>query len=122
MKLQAEKFDVQTITGYGPGWLAVDKQNYTHSLIVGARGLLQPWECRSFEELAPAHFEALVQLDAEVIILGSGSRNRFVPAAWLKPLMQKRLGLETMDTQGACRTYNILAGEGRNVIAALLLE
>ena len=64
----------------------------------------------------------LAALEAEVVIFGSGSRIRFPPPAWLKPLIEKRLGLETMDTQAACRTYNILAGEGRNVIAALLLE
>ncbi|WP_027016874.1 Mth938-like domain-containing protein [Comamonas composti] len=122
MKLHADKSDTQTITGYGTGWLAVDRKQYEHSLIVGAGGLLQPWDCQRFEDLTLAHFEALAQLDAEVIIFGSGARNRFPPAAWLRPLMEKRLGLEAMDTQAACRTYNILANEGRNVIAALLLE
>ncbi len=122
MKLQADKFDAQSITGYGPGWLAVDAQTYERSMIVGARGLLEEWNCSKFEDLTPEHFAALAQLDAEVLILGSGKRNRFPPPAWLKPLMEKRLGLETMDTQAACRTYNILAGEGRNVVAALLIE
>ncbi|MDR0225659.1 MAG: Mth938-like domain-containing protein [Burkholderiaceae bacterium] len=122
MKLHADKSDVQTITGYGPGWLAVDKQRFEHSLIVGASGLRQPWDCARFEDLTPAHFEALAGLDAEVIIFGSGQRNRFPPAAWLRPLMARRIGLESMDTQAACRTYNILSGEGRNVVAALLLE
>ena len=122
MKFQADKFDVQAITGYGPGWLAVDKQNYETSLIVGSRGLLQPWGCRAFADLTAEHFAMLARLEAEVVIFGSGSRIRFPPPAWLKPLIEKRLGLETMDTQAACRTYNILAGEGRNVIAALLLE
>lgn len=122
MKLQADKFEAQSITGYGPGWIAVDQQNHEHSLIVGARGLLQEWNCARFEDLTPAHFEELARLDAEVIIFGSGARNRFPPPAWLKPLMERRMGLETMDTHSACRTYNILAGEGRNVIAALLLE
>ena len=122
MKFQADKFDVQAVTGYGPGWLAVDKQNYETSLIVGSRGLLQPWDCRAFADLTAEHFAMLAALEAEVVIFGSGSRIRFPPPAWLKPLIEKRLGLETMDTQAACRTYNILAGEGRNVIAALLLE
>ena len=122
MKFQADKFDVQAVTGYGPGWLAVDKQNYETSLIVGSRGLLQPWDCRAFADLTAEHFAMLARLEAEVVIFGSGSRIRFPPPAWLKPLIEKRLGLETMDTQAACRTYNILAGEGRNVIAALLLE
>ena len=121
MKFQADKSDAQNITGYGPGWIAVDKQNYEHSLLLSSRGLLKAWNCTSFEELTAAHFEELAQLDAEVIIFGSGAKNRFPPVAWLKPLMMKRIGLETMDTASACRTYNVLAGEGRNVVAALLL-
>jgi uncharacterized protein len=55
-------------------------------------------------------------------IFGSGLRLRFPQAAWLQGLIERRIGIETMDTQAACRTYNILAGEGRNVAAALLIE
>jgi len=55
-------------------------------------------------------------------LFGSGSRLRFAPPAWLQPLMARRIGVETMDTQAACRTFNILSGEGRNVIAALILD
>ena len=121
MKFQADKSDAQNITGYGPGWIAVDRQNHETSLLVGSQGLLQVWNCTRFEDLTAEHFEELAKLDAEVIIFGSGSKNRFPPVAWLKPLMVKRMGLETMDTASACRTYNVLAGEGRNVIAALLL-
>lgn len=120
MKFQADKSDAQTITGYGPGWIAVDRQNHETSLLVGSRGLLQAWGPQRFEDLSAADFEILASLEAEVIIFGSGSKNRFPPPAWLKPLMEKRVGLETMDTASACRTYNVLAGEGRNVIAALL--
>lgn len=122
MKFHADKSEAQSITGYGPGWVAVDREKFEHSLLVGAKGLRQAWDCARFEDLTPKHFEALSQLDAEVIILGSGQRNRFPPAAWLRPLMARRIGLESMDTQAACRTYNILASEGRNVVAALLLE
>ena len=56
------------------------------------------------------------------MIFGSGTRLRFPPPAFLRALMEKRIGIETMDTLAACRTYNILAGEGRRVIAALLIE
>jgi uncharacterized protein len=62
------------------------------------------------------------QLDADLVIFGSGNRLRFPRPEWLKALVEKRMGVETMDTAAACRTYNILAGEGRNVIVALLLE
>ena len=85
MKFQPEDFG-SAITGYGPGWVAVDREKFEHSLLVGAKGLRQAWDCVRFEDLTPEHFEALSQLDAEVIILGSGQRNRFPPAAWLRYL------------------------------------
>ena len=122
MKFQHERPDVQTITAYGPGWIGVDAERITESVIIGARGQRIAWNCARFEDLTPAHFAQLAEQGAEVVIFGSGARNRFPPPAWLQPLMARRVGLETMDTQAACRTYNILAGEGRNVVAALLLE
>ena len=63
-----------------------------------------------------------IGVDLQVVIFGSGSRIRFPRPAWLAPLAARRIGLETMDTAAACRTYNILAQEGRTVAAALLLE
>ena len=122
MKLQPDKFDVQTISGYGPGWIAVNGERLGTSLIVGSAGQRLDWQAGHFDELTAAHFAQLCDLGSELVIFGSGSRLRFPPPAWLQPLMQRRIGLETMDTQAACRTYNILAGEGRSVVAALLLE
>lgn len=122
MKFEPDRSDAQTITGYGPGWIAVNAERLTHSIILGAQGERYDWQCRRFEDLTDTHFARLAELDAEVIIFGSGSHNRFVSPRWLAPLMQRRVGLETMDTPAACRTYNILAGEGRRVFAALLLE
>lgn len=122
MKFQPDRSSAQTIRGYGPGWIAIDADRIEHSVVIGASGLRQAWDCTRFEDLTADHFERLASLDVEVIVFGSGLRNRFPPPAWLRPLMERRLGLETMDTQAACRTYNILASEGRNVVAALLLE
>ncbi len=122
MKLQPDKSDVQTIHGYGPGWVGVNGEKITTSVLIGSRGQRIEWACQGFAELTPGHFEQLATLDAELVIFGSGTRIRFPPAAWLAPLMARRVGLETMDTPAACRTYNILAGEGRNVVVALLLE
>lgn len=122
MKLHADRFDVQTISGYGPGWISIDTEKFTHSLIVGSRGERIEWHCRRYEDLTPEHFAQLADLNAEVVIFGSGEKNRFPPPVWLAPLMKRQIGLESMSTQAACRTYNILAGEGRNVVAALLLE
>jgi len=66
--------------------------------------------------------ERVDSLGAELVIFGSGARIRFPKPAWLQPLMARRTGIETMDTPAACRTYNILASEGRHVVAALLIE
>jgi uncharacterized protein len=122
MKLHSDHSDVQLVTGYGPGWVSVDKKEHRGNLLIGASGFLRPWNCSGFSDLNPQHFDALAQLNAELIIFGSGDKIRFVHPAWLQSLMQKRIGFETMDTHAACRTYNVLAAEGRNVIAALLLE
>ena len=122
MKLQPDKSDTQSITGYGPGWVGVNGEKITHSVIVSSKGERIEWLSGRFEDLGPEHFAQLAQLDAEVVIFGSGSRIRFPKAAWLQPLLARRIGIETMDTAAACRTYNILAQEGRNVAAALLLE
>ena len=82
----------------------------------------QDWQCRQFAELTAAHFAQLSEFEAELVIFGSGKRIQFPPTAWLAPLISKRIGFDVMDMGAACRTYNILAGEGRNVLLALLVE
>lgn len=122
MKLQPDKSDVQTISGYGPGWVGVEGEKITSSVILSSRGDRIAWATDCFEDLGAEHFAQLARIEAEVVIFGSGSRIRFPRAAWLEPLMARRIGIETMDTAAACRTYNILAQEGRSVAVALLLE
>ncbi|MDH4426041.1 MAG: Mth938-like domain-containing protein [Acidovorax sp.] len=122
MKFQPDRSEAQTISGYGPGWITVDGEKISQSVILGSKGMREPWECARFEDLTAGHFAQLALLEAELVIFGSGKRNRFPPPAWQAPLMARRMGLETMDTAAACRTYNILASEGRNVVVALVLE
>lgn len=125
MKLHSDKLDIQSVTGYGDGWIAVNGQRHFHSLILTPKGELLPWPCARFESLEAGHFEMLAGQAAEppeLIVFGSGSKLRFAPPTLLQGLMAMRIGVETMDTAAACRTYNILAGEGRRVVAALLLE
>ncbi|MDP3617423.1 MAG: Mth938-like domain-containing protein [Rhodoferax sp.] len=122
MKLQPDIISVQSIRGYGPGWIGVGNEKITRSVVLGSRGERSNWDCDRFEDLGATHFAQLAALDAELVIFGSGDRIRFPQAAWIKPLIDKQIGIETMDTQAACRTYNILAGEGRKVVVALLLE
>jgi uncharacterized protein len=122
VKLQPDRSDVQSISGYGPGWVGVNGEKITASVIISSRGDRLPWPAQRFEDLGAEHFAQLAQVQAEVVIFGSGSRIRFPKAAWLQPLIARRTGVETMDTAAACRTYNILAQEGRDVAVALLLE
>jgi uncharacterized protein len=121
MKLQPDKSTVQAISGYGTDWIAIDGEAISHSLLIGSDGTRRDWQGTRFSELTAAHFAQLAELDTELVVFGSGAQLRFPPTAWLAPLMARRIGLETMDTMAACRTYNILAGEGRKVVAALLL-
>ena len=126
MKLQPDRLDVQSILGYGPGWIGLASQGVAdkveRSVLIGSRGERLDWDCPRFEDLGARHFEEIAALRPELVIFGSGSRLRFVPPAFLSSLMGLRIGIETMDTLAACRTYNILAGEGRHVIAALIIE
>ena len=126
MKLQPDRLDVQSILGYGPGWVGIASNGVAEkiesSVVIGSGGEKFDWDCARFEELTEAHFEKLVATQPELVIFGSGARLRFAPPALMRALMQNRIGIETMDTLAACRTYNILAGEGRRVIAALLIE
>jgi uncharacterized protein len=83
---------------------------------------VEPWPTASFEALAEADFERLRALDPEVVLLGTGARQRFPHPRLARPLAEARIGLEVMNTPAACRTYNILMAEGRKVVAALLPE
>jgi uncharacterized protein len=125
MKLHADRPDTMAITAHGEGWVAVNGQRHPHSLVVRPQGAPEPWPCQRLEDLTAAHFEALLGGGGplpELVLLGSGRRLRFVSPALLAPLLSQRVGVETMDTAAACRTFNILAGEGRRVVAALLIE
>lgn len=124
MKLQPDKSNSLTINAYGQGWMEVNGQRFEHSLIVSSLPGATPnaWDVHRFEDLSSANFEALAASGAELVIFGSGDRLKFPQPAWLRPLIDRGIGLETMDTPAACRTYNILASEGRKVVVALLQE
>lgn len=126
MKLQPDRLEVQSILGYGPGWVGLGHngvaEKIERSIVIGSRGEKFDWQCTRFEDLTEEHFTRLAATQPELVIFGSGSKLRFASPAFMRALMQKRIGIETMDTLAACRTYNILAGEGRQVIAALLIE
>ena len=110
-----------TITGYGEGYVMVNRQRFERSLVVLPERLLVEWPPGRFDELAPEHLAALADLDREIILLGTGARLRFPRPEIMRPLVQSGVGVEVMDVEAACRTYNILVAEERKVAAALLL-
>lgn len=100
----------------------VNGQVHGRSLLVPWRGTVQDWAPNRFEDLQAAHFEQMLACKPELVVFGSGSRIRFAKPALYRALIEARIGIETMDLAAACRTYNVLASEGRAVLAALLIE
>ncbi|MDL2355623.1 MAG: Mth938-like domain-containing protein [Pseudomonadota bacterium] len=112
----------QTVTGYFDGGVEINAVPYTFSLTVMPETAPRPWPVGAFEELSAAHFEAIAHDAPDVVILGTGARQRFVHPRLIASLSERRIGVECMDNQAACRTYNILMGEGRKVTLALILQ
>jgi uncharacterized protein len=112
---------LNTFTGYGPGYVLVNQQRYEKSLVVLPGQPVQDWPPVRFEELAPEYFELVLALSPEIVLLGTGATLRFPRPEVTRPLIEAGIGVEVMDIQAACRTYNILVAEERKVAAALLL-
>jgi uncharacterized protein len=111
-----------TFNAYGDGWVEVNAVRHDASIVVAPDRPVITWPVASLAALTPEHFAQIVDLDPELVIFGSGATLRFVHPRLLRPLIDRGIGVETMDVQAACRTYNILMQEGRRVAAALLLE
>lgn len=108
-------------TAYGQGYVAVNGVRYETSLIVMPDRIAEAWNVRSIELLVQDNIEPLAALKPELVLLGTGDVLRFPDPRLLVSLTQAGIGAEVMDTRAACRTYNILAEEGRNVAAALII-
>ena len=123
MKLQADRIEGQNaVARHGSGGVLVNGVEHRRSVVVPWTGAVAPWPVDRFDALTPAHFAQLLALAPELVIFGSGPKIRFAPPGLLKSLIERRIGVETMDTAAACRTYNVLLAEGRSVVAALLFE
>lgn len=112
----------QTITAYDNAGVDINNTRYTASLIVLPESPPTPWPATSFDTLSAAHFEQIDAVRPDVVILGTGARQRFVHPKLTTALTSRRIGVECMDNQAACRTYNILMAEGRKVALALIFE
>ena len=123
MKLHAERIEgTNAIARHGPDGVLVNGVQHTHSVVVPWSGPVTPWPVARFDALQAEHFQSIAEHAPELVIFGSGARLRFPPASLLRPLIERCIGIETMDTAAACRTYNVLLAEGRSVVVALLFE
>ena len=123
MKFQPDHLDgVNAIGRLESGRIFVHQTPFTHSVLVPWVGVAQAWPFSGASSLREGAFDAVLAWKPEVVIFGSGARMRFAPPALLRPLIERRIGVECMDTAAACRTYNVLVSERRSVLAALILE
>lgn len=112
----------QTVTAYDENGVEINAIYFSHSLIVLPEIKPMAWEVTSFDNLAAADFEPINNQKPDVVILGTGAKQRFIHPRLITALTDQRIGVECMDNQAACRTYNILMAEGRKVALALIME
>lgn len=123
MKLHADSpTALNTVTAYGPGFVEVNSLRHQRPLLVMPDRPVEAWNVTSFDSLTTDDFVRLRELAPELVVLGTGARQRFAHPRLTRPLLESRIGCEAMTSPAACRTYNILMGEGRKVLAAILFD
>jgi uncharacterized protein len=112
----------QTVTAYDDTGVEINAVRFSHSLVVLPESAPTPWPPTSFDALSVEHFTQIEATSPDVVILGTGAKQRFIHPRLINALTSRRIGVECMDNQAACRTYNILMTEGRKVALALIFE
>jgi len=107
-------------TAYGADHVMVNSERYERSIVVLAQEVRSDWDAAGFDALDETHFSWLLALKPDVLLLGTGAQQRFPHPRLYRALTDAGIGVECMTTPAACRTYNILAAEGRKVVAAIL--
>ena len=112
--------EIRLFTAHGPDHVMVNGERYDRSIVVLAEEVREDWPAANFDDLVAAHFSYFLALKPDVVLLGTGVRQRFPHPRLYSALTNAGIGLECMDTPAACRTYNILVAEDRRVVAAIL--
>jgi len=113
---------IYQIRAYQPGLLQINEQKFTHSVIITPSRLIDDWSPQFFSELNAESLSIIKTLKPDILLLGTGSTMVYVPPEIYGELINAGIGVETMATQAACRTYNALSAENRNVAAALIIK
>jgi uncharacterized protein len=109
------------IRAYAAGEVRIDDESYRGTVIVSASAVISVPEVHDANDLAAFDPLRLMALDPELVLLGTGQRQVFPPAAFRSKFLQAGIGIEIMDTGAACRTFNVLVGEQRRVVALLMM-
>ena len=110
------------VRSYAPGEVRVADKVLQRSCLISAERLVEDWRPQTLDELTEADFQAVFELQPEIVVLGSGPRQRFPEQRLLAAILARGIGCEVMDTGAACRTYNVLVSEARRAVAALFLK
>lgn len=113
---------VLLVRSYAPGEVHVGEAVLHRSCLIRADRLISDWRPQTLEELTESDLQTVFALDPQIVVLGSGMRQRFPDARLMAAILSRGIGCEVMDTGAACRTYNVLVSEDRPVVAALLLR
>jgi uncharacterized protein len=122
MKFHLTQSQNLMFTASGPGYVEINRERYEGGLIVLPDRVVTGWGAAGFAGLNAADFAQLVQYKPEIVVLGTGAKQQFPHPRLTVALAEARIGVEVMDTAAACRTFNILVGEDRRALAAILIE
>ncbi len=122
MKFSEDKIDQgYYVSGYEDGAILVNGSAKTVSFIISLEQLIDNWAPTHIDELSTQHMQPLLDLQPELVLIGTGQTLKFPAIERYACLIQQNIGVEIMDSAAACRTYNILLGEGRKVAAGIII-
>ena len=121
MKLHLQVSSSNAVTAYDDDYVEVNRVRHLGPVWFTADGPASPWAAGSPQTLAAQQLESCLAVQADILLIGTGARQIFPPRELLRALLLRGIGVEIMDTPAACRTFNILVPEGRQVVAALFL-
>ena len=121
IELDTSVDDHYRIDAYQSGLISINGVQYTSSLIISPGKVIPDWPPTTFTDLASQHIEQIIQMKPEIIILGTGEQLYFPAPELIARIFEFEIGLEVMDTGAACRCYNLLISDKRNVAAGLIM-
>ncbi len=122
MLLNRDEIDnANQISSYHSGELIINEQSYTHSVIITPQQIISPWSATTAETIDEQATQTLLDLNPKIVVLGIGDTTHLLTPAFYAKFHAQHIGLEVMTNDAACRTFNVLVSEGRNVVAGILL-